>query len=249
MQASASELLSKWNGESERSVRSLFEFARCCHPRVILFLDEIDALCAIRGSSGESEVGRRIKTEFLLQMNHVLHSLPDNSRQPGMVRSHHPDDRTTTTTSGNVVTEFFFVLAATNVPWDIDPAMRRRFEELVYVAVADDRERLGIITRELACAATHGETDDPACLCRGTNDLLKGCSQAEVVTVIGRARRLAAARCCVAAMKNGGRLPSFDFVTDVGLTWADLQAAKLQCPRTSSDSDLQRYDAWRLALT
>lgn len=63
---SSSDLLSKWLGESEKGVKCLFEVARERQP-CIVFIDEIDALCSQR-SDNESESSRRVKTEFLVQM-------------------------------------------------------------------------------------------------------------------------------------------------------------------------------------
>lgn len=63
---SSSDLVSKWLGESEKLVRSLFELARQHKPSII-FIDEVDSLCSSR-SDNESESARRIKTEFLVQM-------------------------------------------------------------------------------------------------------------------------------------------------------------------------------------
>ncbi len=63
---SSADLLSKWLGESEKLVRNLFELARAHKPSII-FIDEIDSLCASR-SDTESESARRVKTEFLVQM-------------------------------------------------------------------------------------------------------------------------------------------------------------------------------------
>jgi vacuolar protein-sorting-associated protein 4 len=107
---SSSDLVSKWMGESERLVRSLFEMARASLPAII-FIDEIDSLCSNR-SEGENDSTRRIKTEFLVQMQGVGKG-----------------------------SEGLLVLGATNVPWELDPAVRRRFEKRVYIALPDKNAR------------------------------------------------------------------------------------------------------------
>jgi len=61
---SASSLVSKWMGESEKMMKTLFAIARMKAPSVIFF-DEIDSMLTKR-SSDENEAGRRLKTEFLV---------------------------------------------------------------------------------------------------------------------------------------------------------------------------------------
>jgi len=64
---SSSDLISKWLGESERLLRSLFEMGKASRPAVI-FIDEIDSLCGSR-ESGENDSSRRLVTEFFVQMD------------------------------------------------------------------------------------------------------------------------------------------------------------------------------------
>jgi len=108
---SSSDLVSKWMGESEKLVRNLFEMARENRPAII-FIDEVDSLCGARGESGESDAARRIKTEFLAQMDGV-----------GKSR------------------EQLLVLGATNTPWDLDTAIRRRFEKRIYIPLPEVEAR------------------------------------------------------------------------------------------------------------
>lgn len=109
---SSSDLVSKWMGESEKLVNSLFKLAREKAPSII-FIDEIDALCSTRGE-GESEAARRIKTEFLVQMQGVNHS---------------NDDRRV------------LLLGATNLPYALDQAVRRRFDKRIYIPLPDATAR------------------------------------------------------------------------------------------------------------
>lgn len=104
---SSSDLVSKYLGESERLVRNLFEIARAKKPTVI-FIDEVDSLCGARGESGGNAATERIKTEFLVQMQGVGN---DN--------------------------DGILVLGATNLPWQLDSAIRRRFEKRIYIPLPE----------------------------------------------------------------------------------------------------------------
>ena len=111
---SASSLASKWKGESEKLVRILFEMARFYAPSTIFF-DEIDALASSRGGN-EHESSRRVKSELLIQMDGVSTASSAGANEA-------LDD---CEAKKNVM-----VLAATNRPWDLDEAIRRRLEKRI----------------------------------------------------------------------------------------------------------------------
>jgi vacuolar protein-sorting-associated protein 4 len=117
---SSADLVSKWQGESERLVRNLFELAReAPGSRAIIFIDEVDSLCSSR-TEGESDSARRIKTEFLVQMDGV-----------GKGK------------------DSVLVLGASNVPWELDAAIRRRFEKRIYIPLPDADARAYMVRLHL----------------------------------------------------------------------------------------------------
>jgi transitional endoplasmic reticulum ATPase len=62
------ELMSKWVGESERAVRSVFKKARQVAP-VVVFLDELDALAPVRGIEDTSRVSERVVNTLLTELD------------------------------------------------------------------------------------------------------------------------------------------------------------------------------------
>ncbi len=67
MSISPANLTSKWVGEGEKLVRTMFAIAAIRQPTVI-FIDEIDSLLCSRNEN-DVESSRRIKTEFLIQLD------------------------------------------------------------------------------------------------------------------------------------------------------------------------------------
>mmetsp|Transcript_7164 Transcript_7164/g.7520 ORF Transcript_7164/g.7520 Transcript_7164/m.7520 type:complete len:454 (+) Transcript_7164:115-1476(+) len=160
---SSSDLVSKWQGESERLVKQMFEMAREAKPSII-FIDEIDSLCTAR-SEGESESSRRIKTEFLVQMDGV------GANQSGVL-----------------------VLGATNVPWELDPAMRRRFEKRVYIALPEVPARTSMFKLNLGTTPNDLTEEQYEMLGRRT----EGYSGSDIAVVVREALMEPLRKCQVA---------------------------------------------------
>ncbi|XP_016980265.1 katanin p60 ATPase-containing subunit A-like 2 [Drosophila rhopaloa] len=115
----ASIMVSKWRGESEKILRVLFHMAAKRAPSVI-FLDEIESLTSKRDRATDHESSKRFKNELLQLLDGMEHTL-------------------------NGV----FVLASTNLPWDIDEAFLRRFEKKLLVQLPNEAERSCLISRLL----------------------------------------------------------------------------------------------------
>jgi len=134
---SASTLMSKWVGDSERLMKHLFGMAAIYSPSII-FIDEIDSMLTAR-SEGENEAARRVKTEFLIQLDGVGSS------------------------SGRVL-----VMGATNRPFDLDEAALRRMTKRIYIGLPENDARDALIKKQIASVANSLNASDFQTIARKT---------------------------------------------------------------------------------
>jgi transitional endoplasmic reticulum ATPase len=106
---SAADVLSKWVGEAEQNIKKLFD-AAAAEPRSIIFIDEIESLVPARRDEGSS-VMQRVVPQILQGME----GFDKKQGQP------------------------ILFMGATNVPWQLDPAVLRpgRFDERVFIPLPD----------------------------------------------------------------------------------------------------------------
>ncbi|KAG5008865.1 hypothetical protein JHK87_017380 [Glycine soja] len=217
---SSATLASKWRGESERMVRCLFDLARAYAPSTI-FIDEIDSLCNSRGASGEHESSRRVKSELLVQVDGVSNSATneDGSRKIVMV------------------------LAATNFPWDIDEALRRRLEKRIYIPLPNFESRKELIrinlkTVEASCAvAPDVNIDEVARRTEGYSgdDLTNVCRDA---SLNGMRRKIAG------KTRDEIKNMSKDEISKDPVAMCDFEEALGKVQRSVSQADIERHEKW-----
>ncbi|KAE8752848.1 hypothetical protein FOCC_FOCC000193 [Frankliniella occidentalis] len=134
----ASSLITKWAGEAERAVKTLFQLARALQPTII-FIDEIDALLGVRNDN-EKAWERRVKMEFLTEL-----------------------DGCTTKTSDKVL-----FIGATNLPKSIDSAFIRRFTTRLYVPLPQVADRKVMLTKIMSSTENSLSEEDVEKIARET---------------------------------------------------------------------------------
>ncbi|MEM1010866.1 MAG: ATP-binding protein [Planctomycetota bacterium] len=129
---SAADLLSKWVGEAEQNVKALFDDATSAD-RAIIFIDEIESLVPARREDAGSGVMQRVVPQLLQGMEGF----------------------------GKKASQPVLFMGATNVPWQLDPAVLRpgRFDEKVYVGLPDLPARRKLLDIHLAARPLASDVD------------------------------------------------------------------------------------------
>nr|XP_019956289.1 PREDICTED: katanin p60 ATPase-containing subunit A-like 1 [Paralichthys olivaceus] len=211
---SSSTLTSKYRGESEKLVRLLFEMARFYAPTTI-FIDEIDSICGRRGTSDEHEASRRVKSELLVQMDGVGGAL-ENDDPSKMV----------------------MVLAATNFPWDIDEALRRRLEKRIYIPLPTAVGRVELLKINLREVEVADDVDLDLIA-----EKIEGYSGADITNVCRDASMMAMRRRIQGLSPEEIRALSKDEL-QMPVTMEDFTLTLKKISKSVSAADLEKYEAW-----
>lgn len=171
-----SDVLQHWLGDSERALHRIFETARRNAP-CVLFFDEVDALGQRRAALANSSGLRVVVNALLAELD------------------------TATSTNDGV-----YVLGATNMPWDVDPALRRpgRFDRMIFVGLPDSEARAAIVRMNLRDRPV--ERIDPASVAKRTD----GFSGADIAHVCDTATQLAMAESLRAGQVRPVRMVDVD---------------------------------------
>jgi transitional endoplasmic reticulum ATPase len=151
---SAADVLSKWVGEAEQNIKKLFD-AAAAEPRSIIFIDEIESLIPARRDEGSS-VMQRVVPQILQGMEGF-----DKKRDQSVL-----------------------VMGATNVPWQLDPAVLRpgRFDEKICIPLPDAPARRRMLDIYLSYRPLAGDVDLDALA-----ETMSGYSGADIKYICDRA--------------------------------------------------------------
>ncbi|KXZ42822.1 hypothetical protein GPECTOR_116g354 [Gonium pectorale] len=193
-----------WDGESESSLRGIFAAASALAPSLV-FIDEVDALAPARGGGGggsahhaaPADVASRLVTAMLT----LLDGAPEESPSPPSHHSASPSSCSSSSPSSSQPPpprpRPVVVIAATNRPDALDPALRRpgRLERELEVGVPSAAARLEILEARLRSVRHRLSAADVAALAAAAHGFVSADLAALVdEAALGALRRLVAAR-------------------------------------------------------
>ena len=198
---SPADVLSKWVGEAEQNIKKLFD-AAAAEPRSIIFIDEIEALVPARRDEGSSVMQRVVPQ--------ILQGVEGFDRKAGRP---------------------VLLMGATNVPWQLDPAILRpgRFDEKVYIPLPDLPARRKMLDIYLAKRPVADDVGLDALARR-----LEGYSGADIKYLCDRAAVVPFLR-SVASGDEGE------------ITASVLDEVLSDTPRSVTGDMLRRFDEWSQA--
>lgn len=224
----ASTMASKYRGDSEKLVRILFEMARFYAPTTIFF-DEMDALGSKRGEASEHEASRRVKSELLVQMDGVG-STEEQKDENAPADAEPPRPKQV------------MVLAATNRPWDLDEALRRRLEKRIYIPLPTPEGRKQLFEINLKTVKMQEDVNLDKLV-----QMTDGYSGADVTNICREAAMMGlrvAMRQARAEGKSIAQMQNLKDEVDVPVGQDDFVQALKNVQKSVGTEDLQNFADW-----
>jgi len=179
-----------------------------------IFIDEIDSICSKRGGEAEHEASRRVKSELLIQMDGVAASSEENLRKQ------------------------VIVLGATNFPWELDEALRRRLEKRVYIPLPGLVGRKKMLELNLKCVkfAPDFKLEDLATKMEGYSgaDITSVCRDASLMAMRRRIKGLKPEE-----IKNISKEEM-----DLPVTNTDFDETMQRVQPSVNKADIEKHEKW-----
>ena len=191
-------------GNSEKAIDALFEEARS-FPCAVIFFDEIESICPV---STHAQHARQIRSELLRQIQGL-------------------------DAYGKANDKILFLIAATNKPWDIDPAFVRpgRFGTRVYVGLPDDEARRYMILSRINKIVKSGKVEVKDINFDKVVEKTKGFNGADVSNLMDVVQEISIMR----AVKTNEKVLSND----------DFDEALTKVTSSAQSKDLEKLNEWK----
>ena len=201
---SCQDLISKWLGESSERINKLFDEAQK-HEKAIIFFDEFDSVAGKRDNDNDSPAMARFVATFLTKVDGFK---PSQNKM-------------------------LLLIAATNRPWALDPAMLRggRFDTQIYVGVPDKEAREFLVNKAIG-AIPLGEGVSLEELA----DRLEGFGGGDITAICDKIR--------LEAYKKSVRLGKVQAITK-----EDCEAALNNAQNNITKEDLDKFEAYKNGQT
>jgi SpoVK/Ycf46/Vps4 family AAA+-type ATPase len=210
-----SSVMSKYFGESTKIISTLYDTARGCSPSVV-FLDEFESLCGSR-EEGDTGTERRILSTILSELD----GLAEKGR----------DD------------VYVLTIAATNRPWDLDPAVLSRFDKKILIPLPDPQTRRAILEIHLVKKGFN-----PTCGLDSLVDMTEGLSGREIERFTKEVtnRMISEENKDIPALLDRGVEELKRFTIKVRtLTREDFDRARKHVNPVTSPEEMRRYADWK----
>lgn len=130
------------------------------------------------------------------------------------------------------------VLAATNFPWEIDEALRRRLEKRIYIPLPNNEGRVALLKINLREVVVDSTVD-----LEMIANKLKGYSGADITNVCRDAAMMSLRKKIIGLKPEQIKLLAKDEI-DLPVTPPDFMDAIGKCNKSVSKQDLVRYEKW-----
>lgn len=245
---SASSLASKWRGDGEKMVRILFNMAKHYAPAVVFF-DEVDSI-ATKRTEGEQEASRRMKTEMLIRMDGIGNSNGDAASDATSNNNTNDDNDNDENNENLAAAKMVMVLGATNQPWELDDAFKRRFEKRIYIPLPGIEERVALFRiclkdirladdvnlRTLASLTEHYSGADIAVVCKHAAYAPMRQKQAEVAKAFPRSDQIRDRILAIQASEAE--------VRNAPLALRDFEEAIVSNKPSASNANLKQFEVY-----
>ena len=222
---------SKWKGESEKLVRILFEMARFYAPSTI-FIDEVDSVGTKR-TDGENEASKKVLAEMLVQMDGIS-ELNSGKKENNDING-----------TEEIKPKFVMVLGATNMPWDLDDALRRRFEKRIYIPLPNKvgREQMFHINFKGINLSNDVNIDTLVQKTEGYSghDISSVCREASLMNM---RRKLMSENGTMDILQMANNKENFLNDLEAPVSQSDILSAIKNISKSVSSNDVKKFEEW-----